>query len=267
MATVKLADSVTKLIVYIRVSTQKQGRSGLGLDAQLTAVNQYVAARGGVIVKEYREVESGKINERPELAKALAHARRIKATLIFAKLDRLARNARFLLGIVEDGVERGVSIVFCDFPDIPEGPQGKFILTNMAAVAELEAGLISERTTNALAEYKENGYVPRRIQKLYPDGVPAEIEALYAGKLGAAHPDCRQLTYEDALKGTARAAEQRTAQAKAAYEDIAPFVAELRAEGLSLSQIAEKLNEEGHTTRQGAAWNKVQVMRVLKLAA
>jgi len=267
MATVKLVDSVKKLIVYIRVSTQKQGKSGLGLAAQQTAAAQYVATNGGVIVKEYREVESGKNNDRPELAKALAHARRIKATLIFAKLDRLARNARFLLGIVEDGVERGVSIVFCDFPNIPPGPTGKFILTNMAAVAELEAGMASERTTNSLAEYVENGYVPKRIQKLYSEGVPAEIVELYAGKLGAAHPECRKLSPEDSLKGRARSAEVRAEKAREAYSDIYDFVKELRAAGLSLSQIADRLNEEGHTTRQGADWNKVQVLRVLKMAA
>lgn len=263
MATVKLVDAVRKLIVYIRVSTQKQGKSGLGLDAQLTAVGQYQAATGGVVVKTYREIETGKIEERPELQKALAHARRIKGTLVFAKLDRLARNARFLLEIVESGA----AIIFCDFPNIPEGPNGKLILTQMAAIAEWEAGTIGDRTTKALAEYKDNGYVPRRIQKLYPDGVPADVVERYAGKLGAAHPECKQLTYEDSFKGAARSAEVRAAKARDAYSDIAPLLAELKAEGLSLSQMAKRLNEEGHTTRQGAEWNKVQVMRVLKLAA
>jgi DNA invertase Pin-like site-specific DNA recombinase len=88
-------------IAYYRVSTQKQGLSGLGLEAQIDTVRKYVAKQGGTIAAEYKEVESGKDNDRPALAQALAAARACKATLIIAKLDRLARNAAFLLGIVE----------------------------------------------------------------------------------------------------------------------------------------------------------------------
>src|SRR5262249_37304044 len=113
-----------KLVAYYRVSTAKQGASGLGLEAQEASVLAYAKANDVEVIAVYREVETGKRADRPELAKALAHAKRAKATVIFAKLDRLARNARFLLGIVESGAE----VVFCDFPNIPPGPTGKFIL-------------------------------------------------------------------------------------------------------------------------------------------
>ena len=99
------------------------------------------------------EVESGKRNDRPELAKAIAQAKQIGAMLVFAKLDRLARNARFLLGLVESGAD----LIFCDIPQVPPGPLGKFMLTQLAAVAELEAGLIGQRTRAALAAAKERG--------------------------------------------------------------------------------------------------------------
>lgn len=99
------------------------------------------------------EVESGKRNKRPELEKALKHAKTANAVLVVAKLDRLARNARFLLGIVESGVD----VAFCDLPQMPSGSMGKFFLTMMAAVAELEGGMISERTKAALDAAKRNG--------------------------------------------------------------------------------------------------------------
>src|SRR5262249_9786304 len=156
-----------KLVAYYRVSTQKQGKSGLGLEAQQGTLNAYATSNGGTIAKSFIEVESGKKSDRPELAKAIAHAKRSKATLVVAKLDRLARNCKFLLTIVESGAD----VVFCDFPTIPPGPTGKFILTQMAAVAELEAGLISQRTKAALEAYKARG-----------------------GLLGGAHPDHAGLT-------------------------------------------------------------------------
>src|SRR3954454_11021819 len=144
--------ATTRFVAYFRVSTERQGRSGLGLDAQRTAVARHVTAAAGQVVAEVQEVESGKRNERPQLAAALAACRARRATLLIAKLDRLARNARFLLGVVEGSGEGGV--IFCDLPQVPPGPVGKFLLTQMAAVAELEAGLISQRTKDALAAAK-----------------------------------------------------------------------------------------------------------------
>ena len=145
----------SRFVSYLRVSTDKQGIRGLGIEAQRQSVAAYVAQTGGAVVAEFQEVESGKRIDRPELAAALAACRARHATLIIAKLDRLARNARFLLSVVEGCGEAGV--VFCDLPTVPPGPVGKFLVTQMAAVAELEAGLISQRTKAALVIAKDRG--------------------------------------------------------------------------------------------------------------
>lgn len=228
-----------KLIVYRRVSTARQGASGLGLEGQDAAVAAYAQANAATILRAYTEVETGKRADRPELARALADCKRSRATLVIAKLDRLARNARFLLALIESGVD----VAFCDLPHVPPGAVGKFLLTQMAAVAELEAGLISERTRAALAAYKARG-----------------------GVLGAARPGANRLTGGANPAASRRAGEVARENADAAYADLAPMVAELRAGGLSLRQIADRLNAEGHTTRRGKPWNQVQVARVLNLA-
>jgi DNA invertase Pin-like site-specific DNA recombinase len=264
---VKLADALKKLIGYVRVSTDKQGKTRLGLESQLAALQAHAASVGGVLVRVYEEVESGRDDARPELAKALAHARRIKATVVFAKLDRLSRSARFLLGLVDAMEQTDATLIFADFPSIPEGPMGRFILTQMAAVAELEAGLISARTKAALRTFVEQGMVPKRLKEQYPAGVPDELVDLFAGKLGAARPGGKRLTWDESFRGCIRSAEVRRERAVAAYSDIFTFVREMKADGLSLRQIAGRLNEEGHTTRKGAPWNPVQVGRVLALAS
>ena len=226
------------LVAYRRVSTARQGASGLGLEAQDVAVAAYTGGYGGTILRTYTEIETGKRADRPELAKALADAKRSRATLVIAKLDRLARNARFLLALIESGVDAA----FCDLPTVPPGAVGKFLLTQMAAVAELEAGLTSERTKAALAAYKARG-----------------------GVLGAARPGAYRLTGGANPKAARRAGEVSHAHAQAAYADLAPAIASMQAEGLSLRQIAGRLNESGHTTRRGSAWNPVQILRVLKI--
>jgi DNA invertase Pin-like site-specific DNA recombinase len=225
------------VIGYLRVSTKGQGESGLGLEAQRAAIDAHCKQTESTLAMCYLEVESGKLADRPELLKALAHARRSKAQLVVAKVDRLARNARFLLTVVESGAD----VIFCDFPTIPPGPTGKFILTQMAAVAELEAGLISQRTKAALAAYKARG-----------------------GKLGAALPQCRNLTQEARKRGAQRAGEAVTKAAKEAYADLRPIMQQWHAEENTLETIAEKLNAQGHITRRGRPWNQVQVARVLQ---
>src|SRR3954471_23258021 len=120
-----------RFVAYYRVSTDRQGRSGLGLEAQREVVACYASGTGGTVVAEFEEVESGRKGDRPQLAKALAACRAQCATLLIATLDRLARNARFLLSVVEGSAEAGV--VFCDLPQVPPGPLGKFLLTQMAA--------------------------------------------------------------------------------------------------------------------------------------
>ena len=142
---------MTKYIAYYRVSTRKQGNSGLGLDAQKETVRSLT---GEDPIAEFVEVESGRKRNRPKLAEALAAAKKEGATLVVAKLDRLARNARFLLEIQDAGVE----IMFCDLPQL-NGHMGKFIVTIFAAVAELESGMVSDRVTKALAQSKKRGVV------------------------------------------------------------------------------------------------------------
>ena len=162
-----------RFVSYLRVSTDGQGRSGLGLEAQRQAVAAHVAQVRGTLLAEFQEVESGKRTDRPQLAAALAACRTRRSVLLIAKLDRLARNARFLLSVVEGSGEAGV--VFCDLPTVPAGPVGKFLVTQMAAVAELEAGLISQRTRAALAVAKARG-VKLGNPRLLP-GTPAMAAA------------------------------------------------------------------------------------------
>jgi hypothetical protein len=112
-----------RFVSYLRVSTDKQGKSGLGLEAQRESVDAYLNGGNWSLIAEYVEVESGKNDARPQLAKALAHCKLTSATLIVAKLDRLSRNQSFLMRVYEGTGDGGV--VFCDLPTIPAGPVGK----------------------------------------------------------------------------------------------------------------------------------------------
>ena len=220
-----------KLIAYYRVSTARQGLSGLGLEGQEAAVAEHARGTGGTIIRAYTEVESGKRSDRPELARALADCKRSKAVLVIAKLDRLARNVHFLSGLMEAGVE----FTCCDMPSA-----NRLTLHILAAVAEDEARRISERTKAALAAYKARG-----------------------GLLGAARPGARRLTGGANARAAKRAGEVSRERAAEAYADLRPWLTEMRAEGLSLRRIAGKLNAEGHTTRRGMKWNPVQIGRIL----
>lgn len=227
-----------KYVAYFRVSTDRQKRSGLGLSAQREAVLGYLGAHHGKLVGEFTEAESGKRNDRPALAQALAMCRLQGAALIVGKLDRLARNTHFLLTIVNESGDAGV--VFCDLPTIPEGPTGKFLLTQMASVAELEAGLISQRTRAALQAAKARGQV-----------------------LGCKNANIA--SYANA--GAMASATVRTRNAAKRAGDVQPIIEAIRAEGTtSLRQIAAALNERGITTARGGEWSAVQVSRVLGAA-
>lgn len=222
-----------RYVAYYRVSTQRQGRSGLGLDAQRTAVAQHLNAAEGILLAEHTEVESGLRCTRPELDRALAHCRALRATLIIAKLDRLSRNAAFLLKLIEG--TGSLPIVICDLPNLPGGPVGKFMLTQFAAVAELEAGLISQRTRQALAAAKARG-------------VRLGNPALRAG--------------DGKLAELASVAWSRIADEKA--RSILPYVHQARASGArTLREVAEALELRGiRAPNGGTKWSPSQVSRV-----
>jgi DNA invertase Pin-like site-specific DNA recombinase len=221
--------SAPSFIAYYRVSTDQQGRSGLGIEAQRAAVAAHVSQAGGRLIHEFEETESGKRSDRPQLGAALLASRQHRAALIVAKIDRLARNTRFLLSIAEGAGDAGV--VFCDLPQLPPGPMGKFFLTLMAAVAELEAGLISQRTKAALAAAKARGV-----------------------KLG--NPNLRA--------GGAGAARKREARRFA--QSVAPKLEAARRAGAdTLEKLAEAMTNLGVKTATGeATWRPEQVRRVLQ---
>lgn len=135
-------------VAYYRVSTDKQGRSGLGLEAQRKAVADFMAVVDGRLVAEFTEVESGKRNDRPQIAQALAACRKQKAVLCIAKLDRLARNVAFIANLMESGAD----FLACDMPNAH-----KLTIHVMAAMAEYEREAISSRTKVALAAAKARG--------------------------------------------------------------------------------------------------------------
>ncbi len=138
---------------WAKRSTARQGRSGLGLAAQRSAVSDLIAFNNKLIA-DFQEVESGKNRDRPELAKALDHCRVTGATLVVAKMDRLSREANFIGALIDGDVD----IRFCDFPTIPAGSVGRLILGVMAQIAEFERGVISERTKAAMAAAKARGH-------------------------------------------------------------------------------------------------------------
>lgn len=219
---------MTKFIAYYRVSTARQGRSGLGLDAQRDMIAGYMQSIGGKLAGAYKEIETGKLASRPELAKALAACRVHNATLVVAKLDRLARNVAFVSSLMESGAE----FVAVDFPQA-----NRFMIHLLAAVAEYEAKLISDRTKAALAQAKKRGV-----------------------KLGG----YRENIHEVQAKGSRNAAIVRSAQAEQRATDLLPVIEELRAGGAStLADIAAGLNERGISTARGMQWTAAHVYHVL----
>ncbi|GGR75735.1 resolvase [Deinococcus seoulensis] len=212
-------------VAYYRVSTQRQGQSGLGLEAQRTAVLSFAQGRGLVIVAEFQEVETGtKKGTRPQLQAALAQCRRSGAVLVIARLDRLARNVRFIASLMESGV----AFQAADMPDAQP-----LVLHIMSAVAEQQAARISLDTRAALAARRARGL---------PLGNPA------------------------ALTPERRAAGAATMR-RAAIEATRPagtVAALLRDQGLSLRQIAQRLDAVGIPARRGGGWGPQQVSRLLE---
>lgn len=246
-----------KLIGLVRVSTDKQGESGLGLDAQEAAIAAYRSMVGGDLIKTYVEIESGMhddVDGRPQLRAAAAHACYARARLVIAKIDRLVRSIPVMAYLKQQRVE----FVACDNPHANE-----LTIDILVAVAADEGRRISRRTRDALAAYKAGRRVSKRTRALHPDGVPPEVIEATGGKLGASLPQCRNLDDEARRKGSQAAAAARQRQARDAYAHLIPTMLELQAAGRSLAQIAADLNVQGHKTRREKRWSKTQVKRVL----
>jgi DNA invertase Pin-like site-specific DNA recombinase len=213
-----------KVVAYYRVSTARQGRSGLGLEAQRQAVQSHLGEQKPI--SEFVEVESGTSGDRPQLKAALTACRVHKATLIIAKLDRLARNVAFVSALMDAGVE----FLACDFPQA-----NRLTIHILAAVAEHEAKMISERTKAALTAAKSRGM---RLGG-------------FRGRAG---------TRTDLEK--ARTA--RTAKANQRALDLVPTIRSLQAEGnVSLGSIAAGLNARQIAAARGGLWSAGQVRRIL----
>lgn len=194
-----------RYVAYYRVSTQEQGRSGLGLAAQEQAVRAHVRARGAELVAEFTEVESGRNADRPQLKRARALAIKSKATLLIAKLDRLARSVNFISALMMD---RGLEIEACDLP-----AANRMTLHIMAAVAEGEAAAISARTKAALAQAARQGK-----------------------KFGFAHERNRA----NAVRASAAGVESQKLAADRYAQVQGAMIENYRRQGLTFAQIAEQ---------------------------
>jgi len=219
--------TTAKFISYVRVSTDKQGRSGLGLEAQRQAVNDFIASRSGRLIGEFVEVESGKRDDRPKLKDALHRAKVTGATLVIAKLDRLSRNLRFIADLQEGGVR----FVCADMPDANE-----LTIHLFAAIAQHERKIISERTRNAMRVAKAKGRVfgnPNGARALRGLGNKAAVAAIKAN-------------------------------ADEHARDILPVVEDIQAGGVTtLKGIAEELNARGIMTARDGRWYAATVRNLL----
>jgi DNA invertase Pin-like site-specific DNA recombinase len=224
--------ATASFVSYLRVSTKRQGHSGLGIEAQRNVVLEHLARERGTLVEEFVEVESGTQRERPQLDKALATCRLRGTTLLVAKLDRLARDAAFLLNLQRAGVE----FVACDLPGA-----NRLTVGILAVVAEEEARLISVRTKAALAVAKQRGV---RL------GTPAN------------------LSHDHRIEGAAASVRARREAARRRLDDLAPIVLELTRDGAATAAaLARALNERGIPTPRGKRWNPIQTSRLLKSLA
>ena len=223
------------VVSYLRVSTQKQGRSGLGLEAQQDAVTEYLDGKDFTVLDEFVEVESGKNNERPKLTEAIELCKASGATLLVAKLDRLARDAAFLMSLKDAGVD----FVCADMPDA-----SRLTIGSMALIAEQEREAISARTKAALAAAKKRG-----VQLgAYRDGK-------YVGAVGTA----------DTAR---RATEARIAHFNSKAVRLQPMLQRADPDGtLSLRAIAKKLTDMGVPTITGKQVWSANGVRRLKLLA
>jgi DNA invertase Pin-like site-specific DNA recombinase len=242
IATVRTIEEIVRIVAYYRVSTKRQGKSGLGLEAQKEMVRQLAAQYGATIIAEYIEVETGKKSARPKLQEAIQHAQLTNSTLVVAKLDRLARNCYFLNCLLHSEL----FFVCCDNPFA-----NKFNIQVLAAVAEHEADQIAARTKAALAVTKTKGKL-----------------------LGSARPghwNGREHLRDAGIKKAQPLGSAVNAQrARNRYQTaIVPKIKEYREQGHTLDQIVILLNEKGFKTRktkrrpQGGSFTRMMVWRLI----
>lgn len=219
-------------VAYYRVSTQRQGESGLGLEAQRETVAGHIQRAGGQLAGEYTDLLSGRSRRRPQLASALAAAKKAGAVLVVAKLDRLARDAAFLLELAGGSVP----LVFCDLPTLGtiDTVVGRLMLTMLAGFAEFESSRIGQRIREAYAAAKRMG---------------RPIKPAVHTRRGRA--------------GYRRYARRRKVEAVAFADRLRTLVGDRSANGMSLASLAEWLNRRGERTREGERWTVGNLWRVL----
>ena len=213
-------------VAYFRVSTQRQGASGLGLAAQRTSVNGYIYNRGEIRA-EFTDVESGKKNNRPELLKAIVHCKQVGGVLLIAKLDRLTRNVAFIFTLRDSGVE----FVCADMPEA-----NTLTIGVMATMAQHEREVIGDRTRKALAEKKKAGFVLGKPENLTLEAVQKGLHV-----------------------------RQQNAREHENNRRAAALATSLRESNRSWSEVARMLNEYGFRTRRGKQFQAVQVQRIIAL--
>jgi DNA invertase Pin-like site-specific DNA recombinase len=231
-ATAPMLDLRSPIVAYVRVSTGRQGKSGLGLDAQRKAIADFAETHGYRVVEEYEEVASGKgadaLESRPQLAKALARAKKLRCPVIVAKLDRLSRNVAFISWLMNQKVR---FIVAALGPDVDN-----FVMHIHAAVAEMERTLISTRTRDALAEKKKAGAILGNRKNLSQAGAKGVVT----------------------LK----------ADADAFAKNVLPIIESIKRQGITtLAAIAGELNTRRVATARGGEWQAMTVSRILQRAA
>jgi DNA invertase Pin-like site-specific DNA recombinase len=215
-------------IQYRRVSTDQQGDSKLGLEAQSRVVRAFVEGEGGTIINDYTEIMSGGDNDRPVLMKAMAEAKRKKCWVVVSKLDRLSRDVEFIANLMNRGVKFVVAELGHDVDP--------FLLHLYAALGEKERALISQRTRAALAERKAQGMILGKIENLE--------------------------------QHRAKGHERQAQQARNAAANIMPIIKEIQSLGrTTLAEIADELNKRNVKTARGGEWHKTSVARVLNRAA
>ena len=241
-----------KIVAYYRVSTKRQAASGLGLDAQRESVESFARSKSAQIVARFTETETGRNSARPQLAKAIAKAKALRATLCIAKLDRLSRNVAFTSALMESKVK----FVACDYPDA-----NRLTIHILAAIAEHEAYLVSQRTKAALAVARKPVEEGGKGKKLGSKNRKWQIRAAEALANG---DDWRQKGIDNGLeKAQTAAAASRAVARRDCYDDLMPEIKALRLAGESYAAIANELNRQEHTTTTGKQFSAMTIYRLL----